>query len=336
MIEIVPDLHIRPQQPHLQACENFVAWEESRPVEPMTTVNLGDLTDTPENQGVSVALAIRWAQARQRHGDVFIIRGNHDYTKTEGSSLDPLKELGVTVIEYPCIKSIDGVQFLVLPYIWPSTLIDGKKFSSMKEIYSDPAKLEEFTGPLGSPGAWEFSGVLGHFGDETAGAFAMNADLSWYNGPRCLGHIHKRVSKHYPGSARVTRWDERGKENVFVRLTMLEPEKKFFEDFPIPTFMDYAEIVYGEAPRLDEGHTVWINQVVGCPDPALARKEYITKYPTARWRKFERIEDTSAPLEYTHTGGPETRESAYLLNEFGKTGKVSGKAFDLMAKTLRR
>ncbi len=162
MTELVFDIHFTPKKHHFEACRNYVAWEESRPVEPMTTVLMGDVFDSPENQGPVNALVARLVNARRRHGRVICIRGNHDYTKTEGSAIDLLKELGVEVIDHPRVMDIDGVSCLILPYIWSKTLIEGKLFTSMNEVYSAPAALEVFTGPLRSDSGWNFT-LVQHF-----------------------------------------------------------------------------------------------------------------------------------------------------------------------------
>lgn len=335
MTELVFDLHATPKEHHFEACQNYVTWEQSRPTESLTTVYMGDVFDEPENQGQVTALVTRLIEARRRHGPQLCIRGNHDYTKSEGSAIDLLKELEVEVIDFPCVKKIDGTTYLILPYLWPRTWIGENIFTNMDEIYSDPGKLEMFTGPLKegatSDSPWVFDAILGHVGDETAGEYAANCNLSWFKGPIYLGHIHKPVSPHFPGATRVTRWDERGKKNVFVRVT----EGPKFKELPIPSFLDYADLAYGEPARLDEGHTVWVNNVRDCPDPATAREEYKRKFPTARWRNFDKkLEEASDVHLPAEAGKPQKHSSAYLLELFGKTGKVSAKAFGLMRKTL--
>jgi len=331
MTELVFDIHFTPKKHHFEACRNYVAWEESRPVEPMTTVLMGDVFDSPENQGPVNALVARLVNARRRHGRVICIRGNHDYTKTEGSAIDLLKELGVEVIDHPRVMDIDGVSCLILPYIWSKTLIEGKLFTSMNEVYSAPAALEVFTGPLRSDSGWNFTHVLTHVGDETAGEYAMNCDLSWCNTLKVLGgHIHKQVSKHYPGSTRITRRDEAGKENVFIRMT-----KSALEAYPIPSFLDYATVMYPDPPKMDAGHTIWITDVERAPDPDRARKEYLEKYPGVRLGKVERPVELHAPLDIT-ASGPSDASTSYLLNEFLKTTKVRPQVADLMVKTLHR
>jgi len=111
--------------------------------------------------------------------------------------------------------------------------------------------------------------------------------------------------------------------------------KSALEAYPIPSFLDYATVMYPDPPKMDAGHTIWITDVERAPDPDRARKEYLEKYPGVRLGKVERPVELHAPLDIT-ASGPSDASTSYLLNEFLKTTKVRPQVADLMVKTLHR
>jgi hypothetical protein len=169
---------------------------------------------------------------------IYIIQGNHDVKKETGSALDFF--LGIDnrlkIIKKPeLIPLWDGKYLYALPHMPAYALENFKGITS----YGDA----EFHAPYLGDNIDNVAVTVCHFGDETAGDFFKQADISFLPGIMCNGHIHKRVSDHYPGSIGITRRDE---VNKISYLRVFENGLDKYADIAISCAFNYLKINFGD------------------------------------------------------------------------------------------
>jgi len=123
MIIIVGDLHVKNREPFLSSiCKTF-EWIRDEFGSDITLIQLGDLFDTSSpHHDIEFKIIEKLLQFRQ----VFILTGNHDYSKIKGNSLLPLMHhRTITVLEEATEVILEGNKYLLLPYL----------YSNMKEKY---------------------------------------------------------------------------------------------------------------------------------------------------------------------------------------------------------
>jgi len=167
---------------------------------------------------------------------IYIIQGNHDIKKETGSALDFLSGISekLEVVKKPALLPLWNDKYLyALPHLLVYSVDNFKNMAS----YGDP----EFHVPYIGDKANDVVITVGHYGDETTGFFKQ-ADTSFLPGIKCHGHIHKRVSKHYPGSVMITRRDEIDKVS-YVRVF----DGGFgYEDVPVGCAINFLKIRFGD------------------------------------------------------------------------------------------
>jgi DNA repair exonuclease SbcCD nuclease subunit len=169
---------------------------------------------------------------------VYIIQGNHDVKKETGSALDFLTGVDerLQVIKKPSIIHLwDGKYLYALPHMPAYTFDNFKGIAS----YGDP----DFHYPFISLILSDIAITMGHLGDETSGDFFKQADIDFLPGVKCNGHIHKRVSSHYPGSVMITRRDEIDKVS-YIRVFDTDLEK--YTDVPVLCAFNYLKVEFGD------------------------------------------------------------------------------------------
>jgi hypothetical protein len=169
---------------------------------------------------------------------IYIIQGNHDVKKETGSALDFLNNVDnrLKVIKEPSVIPLwDGKLLYALPHMTAYTFENFKGIAS----YGDP----EFHFPYIEKGINNIAVSVAHYGDETSGDFFKQTDTNFLPGVKCNGHIHKRVSDHYPGSVMITRRDEIDKVS-HVRVFDTDLEK--YADIPVSCAFNYLKIKFGE------------------------------------------------------------------------------------------
>jgi hypothetical protein len=110
--------------------------------------------------------------------------------------------------------------------------------------YGDP----EFHVPYIKDVADSIAVTVGHYGDETSGDFFKQAETDFLPGVKCNGHIHKRVSEHYPGSVMITRRDEIDKVS-YARVFEDGSARggfKNYSDVPVGCAFNFLKIKFGE------------------------------------------------------------------------------------------
>jgi DNA repair exonuclease SbcCD nuclease subunit len=184
---------------------------------------------------------------------ILVMQGNHDIKEETGSALDLIRDLHskIVVVDEPYLvlpesgmKSISESTDIVylLPHMRP---FSSPGYSSIKS-YGDESFHREFWKSKGYD--WDvvkskIKMVSVHGGDETAGKFFMNVDISFLPGIRSNGHIHKQISKNHIPSAAVTRRDEIDKKCI---IRHIDTGGWSVRDVEIPLFLNYAQIPYGE------------------------------------------------------------------------------------------
>jgi hypothetical protein len=169
---------------------------------------------------------------------VYIIQGNHDVKKETGSALDFLTGVNprLRVVKEPSLIPLWNDKLLyALPHM-PASTVEGFKGIV---TYGDPAFHVSYI----EKSIDKIAITIGHLGDETSGSFFKQADISFLPGIKCNGHIHKRVSDHYPGSAMITRRDEMDKAS-YIRT--FDTDLKTYDDVLIACAFNYLKIRFGE------------------------------------------------------------------------------------------
>jgi DNA repair exonuclease SbcCD nuclease subunit len=339
IIENFGDLHFRSESPWYEGNVKFVEWYQNRPKpEPGTTVTTifeGDVFHRPKENGRVNGLAVRLinvVRARSK-GDIIVLQGNHDYSKREESALhviDALADLNLFIVDAPAVwPNLPCGPTLFLPYIYPKSLVVDKEFSSMHEVYSDKALLQSFTSfPLD-----DVKVLVGHVGDETAGKYGSDCDLSWFEGKRRLGHIHMRMSKHYTGVPYATNRDEAGKKHYFDVWT---PELGWTEE-EIPELFEYVEVPYGMKPKFSTNQSIYVNDLIDCPDPEAALEEYRSKYraeyPEVIFGNASRLADRATRAKESTSEEAETNRQ--LLEKFTRAKAIREPVAKLMLESLQ-
>jgi len=360
ILEVFSDLHNRyldenilhtsdgrDVEPFFESAVRFVIWYENRPAiapdERITTMFLGDIFHRPRENGFVNGLVSRLmfaVQKRSNGGQVYVLQGNHDYSKRDTSALNCLPPLGVIVIDTPRLLELpDHFTVLCLPYIYPKSKVpvevDYDFFPSIREVYSNPNALATFTGPFArretTKDIFLFEHLFGHVGDETCGQFAQDCDLSWFPGEKTLGHIHKRVSKNVLGSTLITRRDEAGKKSYFKSWSRADG----WQEHLLPTFLDFAKVPYGTEPKSSDGETVWINDLIDCPDPDAALAEYREKWPDVHFGEADKVPDKITLVDGmpSSVNGEET--TPVLMEQFMLENQVTDKVKAIMRRTLK-
>jgi len=205
------DTHWRDEEPFFVAARKMadalLEAIKEQATEPFIVVHGGDVFHRSKETGRVNGLVVNFFTKLTEIKNceyVYILQGNHDVKKETGSALDCLLGLPkICVIKEPFVKLIWKDKWMYfLPHMVPYSF---ENFKNM-ESYGNP----EFHIPFISVGCTpdDIALTFAHIGDETSGEFFAQADLSFLPGIKCHGHIHKRVSANYPGSAMTTRRDE--------------------------------------------------------------------------------------------------------------------------------
>lgn len=358
-IEVFSDIHARyseenvlhlpdgrDEEPFFESIRRFVTWYENRstpsPEVRTITIFLGDIFHRPKENGFVNGLVSRLMFAvtkRSNGGKTYVLQGNHDYSKRDSSALHCLPPLGVTVIDSPRLLSVAGLTFLCLPYIYPKSLLqvdppeisDKVLFPSVREVYSDPQSVAYFSNS-DVDSVVNADHLLGHVGDETCGEFAQDCDLSWFPGEKTLGHIHKRVSRNVLGSTIITRRDEAGKKSYFKTWSRTIGWREEI----LPAFLDFFRVTYGSEPKKSDGETVWINDLVDCPDPDAAKTEYRQKWTDVHFGEAHRVLDKTTLVAGETSSKPGEVTNEIYQEQFFVQNQVPERVRAIMRGTLRR
>jgi len=238
------DTHWRNEEPFYIAAwkmaDNLLDLIEEENSEPFIVVHGGDVfqrsKETGKVNGLVVRFFSRLVSIKNCIG-VYIIQGNHDVKKETGSALDCLYGiLPVQIISTPTLVPLWNNKYMyLLPHMIPYSFNDYKTIAT----YGEP----EFHVPFIGDKADDIAVTFAHIGDETSGDFFSQADLSFLPGIKCHGHVHKRVSEHYPGSVMITRRDEIDQVGY---LRVFDHDLKVVNDVPIEAPFNYLKVDFNE------------------------------------------------------------------------------------------
>jgi hypothetical protein len=245
------DHHIRHNLPFFKAgvaLDNFILERLKAEEESFVYLDSGDRFHTSKETGRVNGEVVKFFSAVAEIEycvSVLVMQGNHDVKEETGSALDAIQDLHSKIIladkPYMFFSKDNEIVYL-LPYMRPFSEpgYSGVKSYGNEEFHRNFWKSRGFD--------WDavkhsIKLVSMHGGDETAGKFFMNADISFLPGLRSNGHVHKQVSKNHLPSAAITRRDEADKKCV---IRFIDTETWDMRDMEIPLFLNYAQIQYGD------------------------------------------------------------------------------------------
>lgn len=233
---IIGDLHFKKDEPFFSAQKEFCKWflNQNFNRKENILINSGDLFDKSVPNPSIYEYAINWHK-QMNFKEIFILSGNHDFCRVKNSySTEPLTSLdNIKVIYKPEIICFNNFKILFLPFLYDKTC--NSNSLTQKEFYSLYSKNFKDKCDI----------IIFHFEDETIqfGGESNGIDLSWCEGERIGGHIHKKQAG-YLGSPLITRYDEREKESFILLIDLDTKEKEYVK---VPQFLDYVTIDYESA-----------------------------------------------------------------------------------------
>jgi len=192
---------------------------------------------------------------------VYILKGNHDHSKTSASALEPIKSLqldGVMVIDKIEAHMILGVNHIFVPHINPEEFNQEEKIEEISKLIDLKVK-NVLVGHYHAMGSVVGAERLMLNGGEN------NYDIASKGIDRfILGHIHKPqdfkiggVPAHYIGSPTYNDFGERNDEKRFI---MLDPMTFVIKSCLVET-RKYIQFKYNEIPEWAKDSIVKITDV---------------------------------------------------------------------------
>lgn len=315
------DLHAMRKEPWKSAFLEFIAWVKEQPWNNSKTLMLflGDIVHKYDAEG-EVKEMINYFFNFVLKGDSVILRGNHDVYRFD-SFLDMLKPFApkIKVIDRPKELQIDGINFLFLPHYYVGT-IPGIK--GMKEYYENlPEHLCK-----------EYDFIAAHFGDETQpfGGIDITKNKG-LKGRRLYGHIHTTKSSNHIETPIIEGYEERGKDSYLLHINLSTKEEI---KLPVPKFLDFYELEYGQEPfKVDSYTSVWT--INNAPSKDSARRKYKDLY-------IRKINLSVKETETTKGRIPELKRQSVIeyLKDFITNNKVdvevSNKLIEIMTATEKK
>lgn len=258
-IIVFGDTHIRTEEPFYSAIEDFFGWVHDQEWNNSDNygIHVGDLfhSNSPTPKDYSVA---NWALDGLMLKKLHIMSGNgiHEYNRSKKMyAIDGLSEReNVHIIKKPMEWVIEGINILFLPWV-PSSMNN----ISMKEYYSgyETQQKPDY--------------VFGHFAHRPF--FDTEINVDHIPGKKRMGHIHI-PTEEYVGVNVISRYDEKG---IDCSLIEIDTETLDEKRIPIPKFLDYATIEYGNVIDSIIEHYV-IYDIVNAPSKEKAESEYSQYY----------------------------------------------------------
>lgn len=225
------DTHFRIEEPFFSAQKEFVKWFLKQPFNNSENVfiHLGDVFNCSGPNPNTIDLAV-YFNKEMKFKNKFYLVGSHDYNRSRNTySPTPLRQENNTEIIYDVgLKDLEGIKCLFLPFIYDRAISN----KTQKEFYEEFGKKENIKCDF----------CFHHLQDETIcfGGISNGINLSWVQGERIGGHIHKR-QKGYLGTPCINRFDEKGKDSF---LLLIDTETKEKEYIKTPQFLDYKSLDY--------------------------------------------------------------------------------------------
>lgn len=307
-IIVFGDTHIRHEEPFSSALEEFFSWchEQEWNNSENIMIHVGDFFHTNQPTPKDYSLA-HWFLKKLHFNKKFIMAGNgiHEYNRVKKMyAIDPLLYEGnVQLIKNPLEWQFKNLNLLFLPWI-PSNLYN----VPMKEYY------ENYT-PKEKPDY-----VFGHFAHKEF--FGTEIDISHISGKKFMGHIHV-PDDDYIGVNVISRYDEKGMD---CSLIMIDEET--YTRIPIPKFLDYETIEYGEQIEDDLDHYL-IYDITDAP----SKDKVYEKYENLHIRQVHLKKDFSR--EDSDTNSIEEHSSINdFFNQFAKETKLDSNVKNILKKVI--
>lgn len=322
-IVVFGDLHFRDKEPYYSTCLKFINWFEDHELNSEDNVGffLGDIFHKPRNTGKTNFLVKEFFFNILKFQKIFILRGNHDYSRREGDALKVFdQDPRIEVIREPKEFSIGENSILALPFLYPYSVtnITGERVT-MKTLYENPDN--EFYASK----KWDY--IFGHFGEESAGKYGKEADIPFIKGTRVFGHIHLQMSDVYLGTPYRTRYDERKRKKF--ELLSIDSETRKSVRFEIPSFLEYKTITFGDKMEEAEDHyTIW--DIEDAPSKDSALEKYTDHCIREVRTKFTRQERTISE-DTINSEGFNVKE---LFEKYAETNKVSKNVKNLILEEI--
>lgn len=271
------DIHFSSiQEWSYEAGEHFIEWFENTdfgPKEELEFLFAGDIGQKDVNPGKVIDQMDRlFNSASKKSKWTHIIVGNHDrklYHNQDQHSLMFLENKGnITVYEKEeIVTSKNGFRMLLLPFQRADDVIP----LTLHDYYTNYIKNIENK---------KFDIVAGHWQVKSAeiGWASDGVDISPLTEVGCwaLGHIHTRDRKEYIGSIFPNNKDEQ--KTRFRRCYKEYNEKGQCVEFPLPEFLHYGEIKYGNQVPEPIKNCAMVYTILNIGNETLAREKYPNIY----------------------------------------------------------
>jgi predicted phosphodiesterase len=305
-IIIVGDIHAKNKEPFKTTVIKFLTWLYTT-FPDSVIIQCGDLFDSSSPHAEIEETVIGLLKKFKK---VFIISGNHDYSKIHGNTLLPLiHHENLNIILAPTETVIDNCKFLFLPY----------KYGRMKEEYENLKGDYDFIITHTTP-----SFVA--FGDE-----GIDYQLQ---GTFIHGHTHIVKAKFHNDGKNThiflevpypTRFGEHliDKHSVIALRYDKETNNKCLEYKEIPFFFTYETIKFGDQPT-DKNNII---NVIDAPDSNSVYEMY----------KGFHIRDEGIELRRTDSefGDIMAFDTATVKDTFGAYCRDNGIAKEIMTCGLK-
>lgn len=271
------DLHFSSiQQWSYEAGEHFIKWFEEKdfgPKEELEFLFAGDIGQKDVNPGKVIDQMDRlFNSASAKAKWVHIVVGNHDrklYHKQDQHSLIFLENKGnITVYEKEeIVNSKNNFRMLILPFQRADDVVP----YTLHDYYTNYIqKIEDK----------KFDLVAGHWQvkESESGWAADGVDISPLTEVGCwsLGHIHTRDRKEYLGSIFPNNKDEQ--KTKFKRCYKEYNEQGQCVEFPLPEFLHYSEIKYGDPVPEPIENCAMVYTILNVGNETLAKEKYPNIY----------------------------------------------------------
>jgi len=263
---ICGDLHFREEQPFYNIAVKFIDWLSKQFNENDSLLLLGDVFDKSKPSALEYHLAIESFSKKLKFKKIYIIHGNHTWSRKYGSALEPLKLYkNIEIIYQPTILEIENKKCICLPFYPYSYKEEDKTIIQMKERY-EKIHLEE--------GFDKADYIFAHlFYKEFFGDFI---DISNIKGKLVCGHYHVQ-EENYLGTPFPQSYTEK---DQIGHLLKIDDDKEEYID--VPKFLEYRDMKYGEkVSHLKE--VEYIYTIKNAP----SFKEAYSKYPNLHIRRIE-------------------------------------------------
>lgn len=236
-----------------------------------SVIFLGDIVDDYVNPGSIVnILNDLFNFCSQKFKMIYIITGNHDVNFYKSHQLEnflsflPNEFNNIKLIEKVEVCTIESTSFIMMPHLVLDYNIPLVSYYSNYDW--NGMEMQDF--------------ALGHFAvKDSANESFMNrvaVDVSSIPARQIIcGHVHKRTSKYYIGSVYPCNPTEVMPDRIFMKI-----ENKVVTEEKLPTFLEYREISYPEAPKREKSdpYKVCVYTVSGVTSEEVARNFYKGMY----------------------------------------------------------